>query len=90
MDIARLVKGVVGEEFPELGDIDVVTTPSDDLRSYHINSDKIARKLGFRPKQGVADAARDLCRAFREGKLPNSMDDDRYFNVKRMKALNAA
>jgi hypothetical protein len=28
--------------------------------------------------------------AFRESKLPDSLDDDRYFNVKRMKGLNAA
>ena len=28
---------------------------------------------------------RDLCAAFRDGRVPNSMDDDRYFNVRRLK-----
>ena len=55
----------------------IVTTPSDDLRSYHINSDKIKRVLGYVPKHTIEDAVRDLCAAFREGVIPNSMDDDR-------------
>ncbi len=90
MEIADLVKKVVEEEFPEKAPIDVVTTPSDDNRSYHINSDKIARALGFSPKHTIEEAVRDLCRAFRAGKLPNSMSDDRYYNVRTLKALKAA
>ena len=38
----------------------------------------------------IEDAVCDLCRAFGEGTLPNSMDDDRYYNVRTMKSLNAA
>jgi len=87
MDIAKAVRKVVREEFPEKGEIDIVTTPSDDLRSYHINSDKIARVIGFKPKHSIEDATRDLCKAFKANKLPNSFDDDIYFNVKRMKRL---
>lgn len=90
MDIAHLVRRVVAEEFPDRPAIDIETTPSDDLRSYHINSEKIARHLGFRPSHTVEDAIHELCQAFRDGKLPNSFDDDTYFNVRRMKALNAA
>jgi len=90
MDIAKIVRRVVKEEFPELGEIEIVTTPTDDIRSYHINSDKIARVLGFRPKHTIEDAVRDMCKAFKAGKLPNSMTDDLYFNVKRMKVLKAA
>lgn len=89
-DIALIVKRVVAEEFPDRKEIEIETTPSNDLRSYHINSDKITRILGFKPKRTVEDAVRDLCRAFKAGKLPNSLDDDRYFNVKRMKVLKAA
>ncbi len=87
--IAEIVREVVREEFPEHGEVAIVTTPSNDPRSYHINSDKIRHVLGYTPKRTVADAVRDLCRAFKEGKLPNSLDDDRYFNVRRMKALAA-
>jgi len=87
MEIAQVVRKVVQQEFPEKGEIGVVTTPTDDIRSYHINSDKIARVIGFRPQFSIEDAARDLCRAFKAGKLPDSMSDDIYFNVKRMKRL---
>jgi nucleoside-diphosphate-sugar epimerase len=90
MEIAHLVKRVVEEEFPEKAPIELVTSPSDDNRSYHINSDKITRVLGFKPKHTIEEAVRDLCNAFRAGKLPNSMVDDRYYNVRTLKALKAA
>ncbi|MGH6881388.1 NAD-dependent epimerase/dehydratase family protein [Hypericibacter sp.] len=90
MDIALTVRDVVTKEFPGRGTIDIVTTPTDDIRSYHINSDKIRRMLGFSPSHAVEDAVRDLCKAFKANKLPNSMTDDRYFNVRRLKSLRAA
>ena len=89
MEIARFVKKVVEEEFPEQGEIDIVVTDSDDNRSYHINSDKILRVLGFKPAHSIEDAVRSLCTAFREGKLPRSFDDDWYFNVRTMQAIGA-
>ena len=90
IDIAKMVRKVVEEEFPEKGDVTIVTTATNDPRSYHINSDKIARRLGFRPKRGIDDAVRDLCRAFKDGKLPNSMTDERYFNVRALKRRSAS
>jgi nucleoside-diphosphate-sugar epimerase len=90
MDLAHMVKRVVGEEFPDKPPIDIVTTPSDDNRSYHINSDKIKRILGFSPSHSIEEAIRDLCRAFREGKIPDSMSNDRYYNVRTLKKLKAA
>ena len=90
MEIAETAKAVVAEEFPELGEIALVTTPTDDIRSYHVNSDKIKRVLGFVPRYTVEDAIRDLCRAFKDGRLPDSMNDDRYYNVRLLRALNAA
>lgn len=88
-EIALKVKKVVEDFFPNFGEIDIETTPSNDNRSYHINSDKIREVLGFEPKLTIEDAVRDLCRAFKEEKIPNSFDDDFYFNVKRLKRINA-
>lgn len=68
---------------------DVEVSPSDDQRSYRINSDKIADVLGFRPKRFVDNAVQDLFEAFQLGKIPNPMTDDIYYNVKRMKNLGA-
>jgi nucleoside-diphosphate-sugar epimerase len=90
MEIAQIAKRIVEETFPEKGDIPIVTTPTDDIRSYHVNSDKIQRVLGFKPRFTVEDAVRDLCKAFKAQKLPNSMNDTFYFNVRRLKELKAA
>ncbi len=90
MEIAQIAKRVVQEEFPDKGDIPIVTTPTNDIRSYHVNSDKIRRVLGFQPSHNIEDAVRDLCKAFKAGKLPKSMDDTFYFNVRRIKELKAA
>ena len=90
MDIAKRAQAIVAEEMPSIESVEIVTTPTDDIRSYHVNSDKIKNKLGFQPKHSVEDAIRDLCRAFNAGKIPNSLDDDWYYNVRRLKALNAA
>ena len=90
MDIAEIVRRVAGEEIPELGEVEIVTTPTDDIRSYHVNSDKIRRALGFEPKRSVEDAIRGLCRAFKDGQLPDSMSDDWYYNVRQLRKLNAA
>ena len=90
MEIAHMVKKVVEQELPQKAPIDIVTTPTDDNRSYHINSDKIKKTLGFAPKHTIEEAVRDLCRAFRDGKIPNSFSDDRFYNVRTLKKLKAA
>ena len=89
MDIALTAQRVVQEEFPEKGEIEIETTPTNDIRSYHVNSDKITRVLGFKAEHTVEDAIRDLCHAFKDGKLPDSMNDDFYYNVRRLKAIQA-
>lgn len=88
-DIAGIVKRVVEQELPDLGPIAIETQSTDDNRSYRVNADKIERVLGFKPRRTIEDAVRDLTRAFRAGRFPNSMTDPRYFNVKLMKGAEA-
>lgn len=89
MEIAQIVKKVVEEEFPDLGDLPIDVTESDDMRSYHINSDKITRTLGFSPRYSIEDAVRGLCKSFKAGDLPDSFENDQYFNVRTMKKIGA-
>lgn len=84
--LGEMVRSVVAEEMPEVAPIAVETTPSNDLRSYHVSSEKIRRELGWAPRRSVEDAIRDLCAAFKCGRLPNSLSDTRYFNVKAVQA----
>ncbi len=86
-DLAFLVKNVVEKEFPEKKNIEIIKTSSDDNRSYHINSDKINKILGFKPKRSIEKAVKDLCKAFKEKKIINSFENDLYFNVNRLKKL---
>jgi nucleoside-diphosphate-sugar epimerase len=86
-EIARRVRETAQRERPELGPIRMDTAPSDDIRSYHISSETIKRELGYVPRRTIEDAVTDLCRAFRDGKLPNALDDVSYYNVKAMKAI---
>jgi nucleoside-diphosphate-sugar epimerase len=84
-DIAQIAHDVVCQELPELGPIEIVTTSSDDNRSYRVNSDKIAAELGYRPRHTIEDAVRDICAWHRAGRFPRSLDDPRYFNVRTLK-----
>jgi nucleoside-diphosphate-sugar epimerase len=83
-EIAELVKAEVSD------DVLIVTSPTDDLRSYHVSSEKIRRELGWEPRYTVPDAIRELVAAFQAGKVPNSLTDARYFNIKTMNAHLAA
>jgi nucleoside-diphosphate-sugar epimerase len=81
-EIAEMVRATLGD------DIVIETTPTDDIRSYHVSSRKIKEELGFEAKHTIQDAIRDLKRAFDAGLLPNSLEDMRYFNIKTMLAIN--
>ena len=85
-EIAEIVRGVVAREVPGRQALEIVTTRSNDTRSYHISSERIRRELGFVPKRTIEDAARDLCRAFAAGRVPDALTDVGYYNVKTIQA----
>jgi nucleoside-diphosphate-sugar epimerase len=85
--LAGMAKSVVEKEFPAKAPIKIETTSSNDNRSYHVSSRKIAEKLHYRPSRTIEDAVKDLCCAFRAGKFENSMGNEDYVNVKTVKKL---
>jgi len=87
-DIAEIIRDVINNEFPENKNAKIATVPSDDPRSYRISSEKIKKELNFIPQYTIEDAVHDLINAFQAGKLPDSMDDIRYYNIKTMKTIN--
>ena len=89
IDIANIVKKVVSVRYPHREEVSLVISESDDKRSYHINSDKIAKKLGFIPQNSISDAVNGLCDAFEKNLLPLSLENEIYFNVKTMKKIKA-
>ena len=84
MQIAEQVRERVG------ANVEIVATPTDDNRSYHVSSKRIAERLGFVPRRTIGDAVDGLLAAFRGGLVPNPMTDDVYYNVRRMQAVRLA
>jgi nucleoside-diphosphate-sugar epimerase len=80
-EIAEMVRERIGDG------IDIVVTPTDDHRSYRVSSERILREFGFSAKRSVSDAILDLKSAFAAGRVPNSMTDDRYYNIRRMQSV---
>jgi nucleoside-diphosphate-sugar epimerase len=62
----------------------IVTTPSTDTRSYHVNSDKIRDVLGFVPAYTVEDAVQHLCMKFNAGQWKDALTSPLYTNVKQL------
>lgn len=81
LELAKTVQEVVSR------DVKLVVTPTDDLRSYHVSSAKILKELGFATKHTIKQASIDLVQAFEKGLLPNSLEDERYFNIKKMQSI---
>ena len=73
LDIANMVK----KKLPE---VQIEIKPSNDPRSYRVNSDKILN-IGFKPKKKVETAIDELVDLFREGKIKN---DEKFNNLKWM------
>ena len=80
-EIAETARSVVGL------DVVVKVEPTNDYRSYRINSDLIHRELGFVAQRGIATAVSDLCNAFDRGLIPDPMNDPRYYNIKTMQLV---
>ena len=78
MDIAKRVAAQVP--------VEIVVTPSNDPRSYRINSDKLLA-TGFKPKKTVSDAIAEIIQKYHAGELA---DEDRFHNLKWMEKLACA
>ena len=60
----------------------ITVLPSNDPRSYRVNSDKLLA-TGFRPKKTVENAIDEICAAYRAGHL---RDEDRFHTLQWMQA----
>lgn len=76
---AQLIQKVLAPQKIEIKIIEAY-----DQRDYHISSEKIKRKLNLKPKYTVKDAVLELTAAFKKKLFPNP-DDDKYYNIRKMK-----
>lgn len=80
MEIAQIIARVVAAEMGRAL-VPIEVAASQDNRSYHVNSDKIKRVLGFAPRFTVEDAVQDLCIQFKNGNFKDSLSNPWYTNV---------
>lgn len=81
-ELALDVKKIIGS------DVAIKNFSSDDNRSYHISSNKILDRLNFKTKFNILDAVQDLKEAFEKKLLFNCLDNEDYFNIKKMNQIN--
>jgi len=81
-EIAEIVNRSLG------GNIPIKTTPTNDNRSYHVSSQKIKDELGFEAGHTIEEAVLDLKKSFEAGKIPDPMNNSRYYNIKTMQTLH--
>ena len=89
LEIANKVKSIVESKFENIENIDIELQKSNDIRSYHINSDKINNVLGFKPQKTIEYGIGEICDAFKNGLYQDSFDNINYYNVKKLKLLDA-
>lgn len=82
-ELAALARETVSRLAPERGPVSIETVPSDDNRSYKIDSGKVLRKTGFKTKRRIADAMAGLVAAFKAGKVKDPQEP-RYHNIRTM------
>ena len=76
------VRDVIGK------DVEIIRKPTNDNRSYHISSEKIKSILKFQTKFTIKDSVTDLKNAFDRKLLYDTLNNDLYFNIKRMNNIN--
>ncbi len=80
--IANIVKDTIGDK-----SIVLEKVPTDDIRSYHISSEKIKKELGFEAKHTVEDAVQSLADAYKKGLIVDAMDNPLYYNIEMMQKI---
>ncbi len=83
-EIAKLVRSTLTKVDPKFSNIEITTTPSDDIRSYHIDSSRIFREIGFKPTRTISDAVKEIYFAFVNKDIDINIDLDKYHNVKTL------
>jgi len=82
LELGKIVQKVVGDE------VELISSKTDDNRSYHISSEKIKSELNFQAKNTIKDAVSDLVSAFNDNLLDNPLENELYYNIKRMNNIN--
>lgn len=80
-DLAIKVQKILGKN------IEIIYEKTDDNRSYHVSSKKIYKDLSYEPNFTIDDAIQDLYDAFKKNLFNDPLNNENYFNIKKLKNL---
>ena len=85
--IAYKVKKIVELESKQV--VKIKRIKSNDIRSYHVNSDKIKTRLGFKNKYKIEDGVKSLIAHFKNNVVYYKKNKNKtfFYNVKHLKKL---
>ena len=82
LEIANIVKKNIDH------DVILEKVSSDDIRSYHVSSEKIKNAINFQAKYDIDSAVRDLKKAFENNFFKDPLSNEEFFNIKKMQKIN--
>lgn len=81
-NLASIVKKVIGD------DVEMERLETDDIRSYHVSSNKISELIHFKPQKTLENAVEDLHEAFKKQLFKDPLSNEEYYNIKKMNNIN--
>lgn len=80
-ELASMVKSNIGN------DVKIIEKTTNDMRSYHVSSDKIKKLIKFNTEKSLVDAVIDLKKVFELKLLNDPLNNENYFNIKKMQKI---
>ena len=82
IEIANMVKNTLSINIP------IIITKTDDIRSYHISSNKVKKEFGFNTTKKISDAIIEIDKASKNKLIKDPLNNSNYYNINKMKELN--
>ena len=82
IEIANMVKSTLSINIP------IIITKNDDIRSYHISSNKVKKEFGFSTTKKINDAIIEIDKASKKQLIIDPLNNSNYYNINKMKELN--
>lgn len=86
-DTAKLVAQVLKDKYIA-HDIQIEKLDVFDKRSYHLNSEKIKRELGFIPEFKIEEGVSSIAAAFNNNLIEDGLNNPLYHNIKTMQSVD--
>ena len=82
LEVAHMIKNTLGINTP------IIIKKTNDIRSYHISSNKVNKEFGFYPNKKITDAIVEINNATKNKLIIDPLNNSNYYNLSKMKELN--